>query len=181
MALWPTHGLKICQGHDAIIQAAVYGSNSPFGTSDSETVIENIVAAAKQVQSSDSRTAPLRVWVLSGQVLLDIPGANGKIEGDIFPIHPEHYKNYAYLQKEGDELDWSVLCPGKILEGEVRSLHTCYSDREMCLVHPAAGKPAGPLIRSIDRVGIWYAPGIIGSIPFIGALGRLCGYGGPLC
>lgn len=111
---------------DAIIQAAVYGSNSPYGTSDSETVVRCIIDAVKEVQSSrrisTSSARPLRLWVMSGQVLMDIPGYRGKIEGDVFPIHPEHYKNYEFLQKDAKDVDWSLLCPGKIDAGEVRVL-----------------------------------------------------------
>lgn len=108
---------------DAIIQAAGYGSNSPFGTSDSEKVIRTIVTAIKEVQSSRPLGAmPIRLWVLSGQVLLDIPGGRGKIEGDVIPLHPEHYQNYAFLQQDARDVDWSLPCPGRIEEGEVRVL-----------------------------------------------------------
>lgn len=59
---------------------------------------------------------------MSGQVLMDIPGYRGKIEGDVIPIHPEHYKNYDFLQKDTKDVDWGLLCPGKIDAGEVRVL-----------------------------------------------------------
>lgn len=107
---------------DAVIQAAVYGSNSPFGTSDSEKVIRNVVAAIKREQRSRQKGPPIRLWVLSGQVLMDIPGAGGRIEGDVIPIHPEHYQNYAFLQQDAADINWSVLCPGRIEHGEVRVL-----------------------------------------------------------
>ena len=121
---------------DAIIYAAVYGSNSANGTSDSETVIQCIIKAVREVQSSrrkkllgrgvsgngKGREKPIRLWVLSGQVLTDLPGKRGMIEGDLIPIHPEHYKNYAFLQQEARDVDWSSLCPGRIEKGEVRVL-----------------------------------------------------------
>ena len=111
---------------DAVIQAAVYGSNSPFGTSDSEKVVRCIIGAVKEVQANPSarRERPIRLWVMSGQVLMDIPGygARGMIEGDVFPIHPEHYKNYEFLQQDAWDVDWSLLCPGKLDQGEVRVL-----------------------------------------------------------
>ena len=108
---------------DAIIQAAVYGSNTPFGTSDSEKVVRCIINAVKEVQASrPTQSRPIRLWVMSGQVLMDIPGYVGKIEGDVFPIHPEHYKNYDFLQKDAKDVDWSLLCPGRIDQGEVRVL-----------------------------------------------------------
>lgn len=53
---------------------------------------------------------------------MDIPGYRGKIEGDVIPIHPEHYKNYDFLQKDTKDVDWGLLCPGKIDAGEVRVL-----------------------------------------------------------
>ena len=115
--------VEAIRDQDAIIQAAVYGSNSPFGTSDSEKVICCIVGAIKQVQGARRYgSAPIRLWVLSGQVLLDIPGGKGRIEGDVFPIHPEHYQNYAFLQQDARDVDWSLLCPGRIEHGEVRVL-----------------------------------------------------------
>jgi hypothetical protein len=101
---------------DAVIQAAVYGSNSPWGTSDSERVVRTIVEAVKQVQAT--RTTPFRFWLLSGQVLMDLPAFN-RIQGDIVPIHPEHYANYDLLKKTAKDLDWSLLCPGKVSVGEV--------------------------------------------------------------
>ena len=107
---------------DAVIQAAVYGSNTPYGASDSEKVVRCIISAIKEVQNSRRKPQPIRLWVLSGQVLMDIPGYAGKIEGDVFPIHPEHYKNYAFLQQDANDVDWSLLCPGKIDAGEVRVL-----------------------------------------------------------
>ena len=105
-----------------MIQAAVYGSNFPYGISDSEKVVRSIINAVKEVQASRRKPSPIRLWVLSGQVLMDIPGYAGKIEGDVFPIHPEHYKNYAFLQQDANNVDWSLLCPGKIDAGEVRVL-----------------------------------------------------------
>ncbi|KAL9133970.1 MAG: hypothetical protein Q9175_004851 [Cornicularia normoerica] len=132
---------------DAIIQAAVYGSNSPFGTSDSEKVVRCIIKAVKEVQASRPvRSRPIRLWVMSGQVLMDIPGYAGKIEGDVFPIHPEHYKNYDFLQKDAKDVDWSLLCPGRIDQGE----------------------PAGPLVITTDRVGLWQEPWLWGRMPLVG-------------
>ena len=115
--------VEAIRDQDAIIQAAVYGSNSPWATSDSEKVIRTTVSAIKEVQSSRrSGATPIRLWVLSGQVLLDIPGGRGKIEGDVIPIHPEHYENFAFLQHDARDVDWSLVCPGRIEEGEVRVL-----------------------------------------------------------
>ena len=113
-----------------MIQAAVYGSNSPYGTSDSEKVVRCVINAIREVQNGcydsgygeSGARKPIRLWVMSGQVLMDIPGYGGMIEGDVFPIHPEHYKNYEFLQQDAKDVDWSLLCPGKLDAGEVRVL-----------------------------------------------------------
>jgi len=136
------------KGQDAVIQAAIYGSDSPFGTSDSEVVIQAVVAAVKETQALDPGRKALRLWILSGQVLMDIPGLNGRIVGDYLPIHPEHYKNYEFLRQNATDIDWSLLCPAKVFDGE----------------------PVGPLVPTIDHVGLWRPLWIIGSIPFIGPL-----------
>ena len=108
---------------DAIIQAAVNGSTNPFGASDSEKIVRCIINAIKEVQASrPKRSRPIRLWVMSGHVLMDIPAYPGKIEGDVFPIHPEHYKNYDFLQKDAKNVDWSLQCPGRMDKGEVRVL-----------------------------------------------------------
>lgn len=118
--------VEAIRDQDAIIQAAVYGSGSPYGTSDSERVIQALVAAIHEVQATRRQKGfkgpGIRLWVMSGQVIMDIPGAKGRITGDVIPIHPEHYKNYAFLQQEARDVDWSLLCPGKIDHGEVRVL-----------------------------------------------------------
>lgn len=107
---------------DAIVQAAVYGNPSTFGRSDSEKVVRCIITAIKEVQSAKRYRGPsIRLWVLSGQVLLDVPGgAKGRIEADIIPIHPEHYHNYAFLQQDACNLNWSRLCPRESEKGDVR-------------------------------------------------------------
>ena len=108
---------------DAIIQATVYGSTSPLAASESEKTVRCIINAIKEVQASrPKRSRPIRLWVMSGHVLMDIPAYAGKSEGDVFPIHPEHYKNYEFLQKDAKNVDWSLLCPGRMDKGEVRVL-----------------------------------------------------------
>ncbi|KAI0027471.1 hypothetical protein K488DRAFT_74522 [Vararia minispora EC-137] len=134
------------QGQDAVIQAAVYGSNTPWGdTSAAVAVVRTVIDAARE--ASATRATPVRLWVLSGQVLMDIP-ALGTIEGNIIPVHPEHHLNYSTLRERGDSVDWSLLCPGKVWEGG----------------------PRGPLVHAVDVVPIWHAPGLIGSLPSIGPL-----------
>ncbi|KAL9101381.1 MAG: hypothetical protein Q9163_003362 [Psora crenata] len=113
--------VEAIRNQDAIIEAAIYGSNSPFGDSDSEKAIRCIINAIKEVQATRPAGAtPIRLWLLSEQVLLDIPGGKGRVEGDVIPVHPEYYKSYAFLQPEASDVDWTLLCPGKIEHGEVR-------------------------------------------------------------
>lgn len=114
--------MEALRDQDAVIQAAVYGSNTPFGTSDSEEVVRCIIDALREVQASGLRKGlrGIRLWVISGQVVMDIPEYKGMIQGDVFPIHPEHYKNYEFLQNDAKDVDWSLLCPGKIDAEEVR-------------------------------------------------------------
>ena len=115
--------VEAIQDTDAIIQAEVYGSTSSVTASDSEKTVRCIINAIKEVQASrPKRSKPIRLWVMSGQVLMDIPAYAGKNEGDVFPIHPEHYKNYEFLQKDAKDVDWSLLCPGRMDKGEVRVL-----------------------------------------------------------
>lgn len=51
---------------------------------------------------------------------MDLPFHPGWIEGDALPLHPEHYANYKLLREQAQDLDWSLMCPAKIDEGEVR-------------------------------------------------------------
>ncbi|KAL6721760.1 hypothetical protein ACLMJK_000865 [Lecanora helva] len=112
-----SHGnmVEALRDQDAVIQCAAYCSTSPFGASDSERVVRCIIEAIKEVQSTRPRKMrPIKFWVMSGQVLVDIPGYRGKTEADVFPVHPKHYKDYEFLQKDG------FLSLGKIDSGEVR-------------------------------------------------------------
>lgn len=59
------------------------------------------------------------MWVMSGQVMVDIPVEE---EGEVYPIHPEHYWDYGFLREGVGEkdVDWSLLCPKTMEGGEVR-------------------------------------------------------------
>lgn len=128
---------------DAIIQAAAYGSKSTQGTSDAEVMIQYIISAAKEVQASrrtrllgggiggngsgngngkGSREKSVRLWALSGEILVDIPRKKDVMEGDVIPIHPKYYKDYAFLRQEAHDMDWRLVCPGRMEMAEVRVL-----------------------------------------------------------
>ena len=53
--------------------------------------------------------------------MVDIPVEE---EGEVYPIHPEHYRDYEFLREEEGEkdVDWRLLCPKKMEGGEVRVL-----------------------------------------------------------
>ncbi|MCJ1275053.1 hypothetical protein MMC21_002853 [Puttea exsequens] len=119
---------------DCVIQAAVYGSTSPYGNSDSEKVVQAVIGAIREVQmgrrmgwlsgggGGGRGGRGIRLWVMSGSVLMDIPAVGGLREGDVYPIHPEHYLDYEFLRKDEREVDWSACSPGRLDAGEVRVL-----------------------------------------------------------
>lgn len=117
------------KGQDAVIQTAVYGSFTPWGSSDSERVVEAVVRAVQEVQQ-DKPWKRIRLWVLSGEVLMDLPGQKGWILGDCVPVHPEHYRTYAFLREYAGDVEWGLLCPGRIQEGEV-----CLIESSFFFVH----------------------------------------------
>ncbi|KAH8813654.1 hypothetical protein DL96DRAFT_1472284, partial [Flagelloscypha sp. PMI_526] len=146
------------EGHDAVIQSAAFGSNFVFpwsnrsGSDLSEEIVRTVVDAAVQVQKK--RTAegkpPLRVWNVSGLVLMDYPPSPTpkKSMSDLLPFfHPENKVNWNYFKDHGTTLDWSFLCPGLIHDGD----------------------PRGPLDVSIEFPKIWHSPWLIpGRLPFVG-------------
>ena len=125
---------------EAIIQAVIHGSKAPHISANSERMIQCIVLAVLEVQASQKkissssgmiemdgygrfcRDRPLKLWVLSGQALRDIPKMKGMIGRDAIPIHPKYYKDYAFLKDQAQDMDWSLLSPGRIEMGEVRVL-----------------------------------------------------------
>ncbi|KAH8817897.1 hypothetical protein DL96DRAFT_1820616 [Flagelloscypha sp. PMI_526] len=147
--------ISAISGHDAVVQAAVYGVDFVLPWTDltpsleSEKVVAAVVDAAVEIQSRRSKDGgnPLRFWNVSGQVVMDYPPNNAKLLSDIMPLHPEHKANWQYLVKHGETLDWSLICPGMIEKGE----------------------PRGPLEVTTDIPGLWVHPWIIpGRLPFIG-------------
>ena len=70
-----------------------------------------MVRATKTVQADSESSTKIRLWVLSGEVLLDYPHPypyvkKGAMLGDYMPVHPEHYKNRDYLMRNAEEIDW---------------------------------------------------------------------------
>jgi nucleoside-diphosphate-sugar epimerase len=56
---------------DAIVNSAGLASVSPWGRSDLPEIVEAVLRAAQEI--GRERGHPLRVWLLAGQGLLDIP------------------------------------------------------------------------------------------------------------
>ncbi|KAH8827536.1 hypothetical protein DL96DRAFT_1708875 [Flagelloscypha sp. PMI_526] len=146
------------EGHDAVIQSAAFGSNFVFpwsnrtGSDLSEEIVRTVVDAAVQVQKKRSAEgkSPLRVWAVSGLVLMDHPLSHTpkRPMSDLLPFfHPETKVNWNYFKENGATLDWSLLCPGMIRDGD----------------------PRGPLEVSIESPKGWQAPWLLpGRLPFVG-------------
>ena len=107
--------VEALRDQDSVIQASVYGN--PSSHTESEKLVRSIIDAVKEVQAARARR--IRLWVMSGQVMVDIPVEE---EGEVYPIHPEHYWNYGFLREgEGEkDVDWSLLCPQTMEGGEMR-------------------------------------------------------------
>lgn len=59
---------------DAIVNAAGYAAMQPWGKSTLPTIVNAVIQAALEV--GQERGIPLRLWVLAGQGLMDIPTKN---------------------------------------------------------------------------------------------------------
>jgi putative NADH-flavin reductase len=96
-------------GHDVVINAA---GNVMNGSAFSQLVRTVI----------DATTASLgeggRLWTFGGAALLNVPGTH--IMGVDLPkvprVYQEHRTNFNALQRSS--LDWSILCPGPMIDGE---------------------------------------------------------------
>lgn len=62
---------------DAIVNTAGYAAMAPWGKSDLPSIVDAVIRAALEV--GRERGSPLRVWVLGGQGLLDIPTTKYRI------------------------------------------------------------------------------------------------------
>ncbi|KAJ5782103.1 hypothetical protein N7457_003877 [Penicillium paradoxum] len=59
---------------DAIVNAAGYAAMQPWGKSTLPTIVNAVIQAALEI--GQERGTPLRLWVLAGQGLMDIPTKN---------------------------------------------------------------------------------------------------------
>lgn len=90
----------------AIITAGHAGQGEEF-----VRIVDNIVS---QCESQPSFSG--RVWMMGGAGLLDIP--HTELIGNNLPGFPPEYKNHNrnFQRLLRSELDWSVMCPGTMLD-----------------------------------------------------------------
>lgn len=62
---------------DAIVNTAGYAAMAPWGRSELPLIVKTVISAALEV--GRERGNPLRLWVLGGQGLLDVPTTKYKI------------------------------------------------------------------------------------------------------
>ncbi|KAH8594580.1 hypothetical protein B0O99DRAFT_545703 [Bisporella sp. PMI_857] len=95
---------------DAIVNTAGLAAMAPWGSSDLPAIVEAVITAA--IDAGDERGSPVRVWLLAGLGLLDIPTQKSRIV-DYLHIYPEHRETWAKVTGvPQSRLVWSILCPG---------------------------------------------------------------------
>ncbi|MBD3919024.1 NAD(P)H-binding protein [Paenibacillus sp. PR3] len=92
----------------AIIAAGHAGQGEEF-----VRIVDNIIS---QCESQPSFTG--RVWIMGGAGLLDIPYTD--LIGNNLPGFPPEYRNHNrnYERLQQTKLDWSIMCPGTMIESE---------------------------------------------------------------
>jgi len=93
-------------GHDVVINAAGY-----IDTADFHPLVQRIISAAEEALGAGGR-----FWMFAGAALLDVPGTTRMtvtLPG-VPKIYTRHRDNYQAITRT--KLDWSVLCPGPMIE-----------------------------------------------------------------
>lgn len=93
-------------GHDVVINAAGY-----LDAADFNPLVQRIIGAAEEALGAGGR-----FWMFAGAALLDIPGTTRMtvtLPG-VPKIYTRHRANYQVVTRT--QLDWSVLCPGPMIE-----------------------------------------------------------------
>lgn len=62
---------------DAIVNTAGYAAMAPWGKSDLPSIVDAVIAAA--LEMGQGRETPLRMWVLGGLGLMDLPDTKYRI------------------------------------------------------------------------------------------------------
>ncbi|MEK3722879.1 NAD(P)-dependent oxidoreductase [Paenibacillus sp. FSL H8-0034] len=98
--------------HDvAIIAAGHAGQGEEF-----VRIVDNIISQC-ELQPSFSG----RVWIMGGAGLLDIPYTD--LIGNNLPGFPPEYRNHNrnFERLQQTQLDWSIMCPGTMIDSRVQS------------------------------------------------------------
>lgn len=93
--------------HDVVINAAGYVADGASFTG----LVGRIISAAAAALGPGGR-----FWLFGGAALLDVPGAN--FTGIDLPGVPKMYEAHRanYNAVKATELDWSMLCPGPMID-----------------------------------------------------------------
>jgi putative NADH-flavin reductase len=96
--------------------AAVISAGNPKDADAFARIVDTIVTQADRHPRFGGR-----LWMLAGAALLDIPHSNKNILGlpGMPPMYRVHQLNYERVQQS--KLDWSVLCPGPMVENSDRA------------------------------------------------------------
>jgi len=93
-------------GHDVVINAAGH-----LDAADFNPLVQRIIGAAEEALGAGGR-----FWMFAGAALLDVPGTTRMtvtLPG-VPKIYQRHRANYQAITRT--QLDWSVLCPGPMIE-----------------------------------------------------------------
>ncbi|KAK9365626.1 hypothetical protein V1509DRAFT_371610 [Lipomyces kononenkoae] len=94
---------------DAVVNTAGLAAIMPWNSSNLPEIVSTVVTAAKEVHQL--RQKPLRVWILGGMGLLDVPGTDSMLVRFV-PVFREHLKDLALLNTiPSTVIRWSILCP----------------------------------------------------------------------
>ncbi|KAJ5757143.1 uncharacterized protein N7511_007325 [Penicillium nucicola] len=95
---------------DAIVNSAGLASVSPWGRSSLPEIVDAVLSAAQEI--GRERGSPLRVWLLAGMGILDIPTQKYMLV-DYIHVFPEHILTWEKVQAVPREfVAWSVLGAG---------------------------------------------------------------------
>ncbi|KAK9366159.1 hypothetical protein V1509DRAFT_301479 [Lipomyces kononenkoae] len=139
---------------DAVVNTAGVAALMPWNSSDLPEIVGTVVKAAKEVHQL--RQKPLRVWILGGMGLMDVPGTNSMFFRFV-PIFHEHLKDLALLKTiPSTVIRWSILCPSRMIP------------RSTEFVVPVKDSPSGGLAASATVPPHWQ-DFWFRRIPFVGS------------
>ncbi|KAK9234655.1 hypothetical protein V1525DRAFT_412438 [Lipomyces kononenkoae] len=98
---------------DAVVNTAGLAAMMPWNSSDLPEIVRTVVRAAKE--AGEVRHKPLRLWLLGGMGLMDVPGTKSMIVR-YMPIFREHIEDLALLNTiPATVVRWSILCPAYMI------------------------------------------------------------------